>query len=138
VKRETHSHLCAYDLPLNCLQILNISIRMSTLKLSLLKENRRVRLNDENPLTYSSLVSLVSETFKDVIQGNLPFGLHWLDEEGDKITITNDADLHECVTTYKELNKSPIKVFVDLNDTLPVETKETSSWTCRNFFFNTC
>jgi len=68
-------------------------------KLTLSGSKRRSRLNV--PLKFSQLLAQVRSTFPDVKD----FNLQYVDEEGDEIAVTCDADLEEASSVFKSLGR---------------------------------
>lgn len=75
---------------------------------------RRWRISQENT-SYEAIVAFVNQCWPNQLPAN--FGLNFRDDEGDQITVTNDADLQEAIVIARDDCRTSLKLTVsDLDD----------------------
>lgn len=84
---------------------------MASLKLCLdvggRKQIRRSRVESLTDFTFSALRKIVADTFPD-LSGKEELGYE--DDEGELVTLTNDADLAECVSCMEVGSKKTLRI----------------------------
>lgn len=82
------------------------------LKFVLDDEVRRVKFPPDDKMSwqFQDLVMTARASFPSIASGN--FRLQYVDDEDERVTITNDSELLEALSDHEEMNKSTVRLFV--------------------------